>query len=110
MNMEDVDVLGVQVLNSMDPELLRGHGPFPFSSALLRLVTDSQTMPSLSRVTLHLRYDRTSDTWPMIEVHVLRWAQEIQIRRPGLQVYLEAYDKDCHTPRCTPLFSLFGLS
>jgi len=72
MNMEDVDVLGVQVLNSMDPELLRGHGPFPFSSAL-RLVTDSQTMPSLSRVTLNFGYDRTSDIWPMMEVDVLRW-------------------------------------
>jgi len=112
VNMENVEVLGVQVIDSMNPELLRAHGGSPFDkpSALLRLVTDSQTMPSLSRVTLHLRYNRSSDIWPMIEVHVLRWAQKIQIRRPGLQVYLETYDKDCHTPRCTPLFPLFGLS
>ena len=109
VNVESIKVLEVLVLNSMDPELLRGHGPFPFSSSLLHLVTDSQTMPSLSRVTLNLGYNRTSDIWPMIEVHALRWAQKIQIRRPGLQVYLDVYDKDCYTPRCTPLLSVFGL-
>jgi len=109
--MVNVEVLGVQVLSFRNPGLLRGHGDFPFdkSSTLLRLVTDLQTMPSLSRVTLDLGYDRTSDIWPLMEVDVLRWVQQIQIRRPGLQVYLEGHDKDCHTLRCTPMFSLFDL-
>jgi len=112
VNMEKVEVFGMLVNDAMGSVLLRGHDASTFSdkfSALLRLVTDPQTMPSLSRVTLDLGDDRTSHMWPMVEVHLLRWMQQIHICRPGLQVYREFYDTDYHIPRCTPLFSLFGL-